>query len=374
MRGWLWTLILGVGIGAGLVLSLSTGFQKEAPAAGAAPPEVPPPSLPAPASSLGSAPTSFSEVVKAVAPSVVQINVIRRYHQRDPFSLWGDDPLFEQFFGRRRERVVEQPSFGSGVIVDADGNILTNSHVVSQASEIEVLLANGRSVRAKPIGDDPLTDLAMVRIKERDILPARLGDSDAVQVGDWVLAIGSPMGFSHSVTEGIVSAAGRTNGYNDTRSYQSFLQTSAAINPGNSGGPLVNLQGEVIGINTAIASYVGQSAGIGFSIPSNFAREVKDAFLEHGGEIQRGWLGVFLAPTTKRVEVSQILRGSPAHREGLRSGDIVLEFGGKLVSGPDAFIQAIFKTKPGTEIPIKVLREGEEISGTVRVATHPGIQ
>lgn len=369
MRGWMGTLILGIGIGVGLVVSISTDRQREAPAS----PEA---AASAPAPPVGMIPATFAPVVSAVTPSVVQINVIRRFRSRDPFSFWGEDPFFEQFFGRRRERVVEQPSFGSGVIVDEQGHILTNSHVVSQASEIEVLLASGRSVRASLVGDDPLTDLAMIRIKERGILPARLGDSEAVRVGDWVIAIGSPMGFSQSVTEGIVSALGRTNGYNDTRSYQNFLQTSAAINPGNSGGPLVNLKGEVIGINTAIASYVGQSAGIGFSISSNLAREVMEAFLA-GGTIRRGWLGVVLAPAArgaKGVEIAQIVRGSPAHREGIRPGDTVLEFSGKPVTSPDAFIKMIFREEPGADIPIRILRDEEEISGTVRIAPHPAGQ
>lgn len=368
MRGWAGTLVLGIGIGVGLVISLSSDRQAELPAAGVPLAAEPPPAPPA---GPPGTPGSFAPVVKAVTPSVVQINVIRRFRQRDPFSLWGDDPVFEQFFGRRRERIVEQPSFGAGVIVDAKGHILTNSHVVSQASEIEVLLANGRSVRASLVGDDPLTDLAMIRINERGIVPARLGDSGAVQVGDWALAIGSPMGFSHSVTEGIISATGRSSGYNDTRSYQDFLQTSAAINPGNSGGPLVNLRGEVIGINTAIASYVGQSAGIGFSIPSNLAREVMDGFLEHGGEIPRGWLGIFLSPSPARAEIAQIIQGSPAHRHGLRPGDVVLEFAGKAIRHPGALIQEIFRAEPGRDVPIKVLRDGTEISGAVRVQPHP---
>ncbi len=368
MRGWAGTLILGVGIGIGLVISVPSDSQKEAPAAPPAPGAGPGPER-EPAA-IAMIPASFAPVVDAVTPSVVQINVIRRFRSRDPFSFWGEDPFFEQFFGRRRERVVEQPSFGSGVVVDGKGHILTNSHVVSQASEIEVLLANGRSVRASLVGDDPLTDLALIRVKERGIAPARLGDSGSARVGDWVIAIGSPMGFSHSVTEGIVSALGRTSGYNDTRSYQNFLQTSAAINPGNSGGPLVNLKGEVIGINTAIASYVGQSAGIGFSISSNLAREVMEAILADGA-IRRGWLGVFLAPAERGIGISQIVRGSPAHREGLRPGDAVLEFAGKPVTSPDALVQAIFRSEPGADVPIRILRDAEEISGTVRIAPHP---
>lgn len=367
MSRWIWALCLGVGIGVGMVVSISLDLPGEAPAA---PPR---PADPSPSKGeIDAFSRRFVDVVKAVRPSVVQVDVVRRFRQTDPFAgFWGDDPLLERFFGRRRrDVVVEQPSFGSGVIVGERGHILTNHHVVSGADEIKVRLSDGREIWASMVGEDPLTDLAIIQIKEQGLRSAPLGDSSAVEVGEWVLALGSPLGYMNTVTEGIVSALQRHGDYTDYGTYRSFLQTSAPINPGNSGGPLVNLRGEVIGINTAIASYTGQSAGIGFATPANLAKEVMEEILARGGRVERGWLGVQVEPAREGAAVRRVFERSPAAR-AFQPGDVILELDGERIADPDALIRAIFKAKPGTKVPIRILRDGEEISFSIPVYAHP---
>jgi serine protease Do len=313
--------------------------------------------------------STFRQVAAAVRPSVININALTVVRNpfaapRSPMEDFFGEEFFRRFFGEPRER--RQRSLGSGVIVDGSGIALTNAHVVDGAADIEVVLADGKKSRARVIGADAKSDLAVLRIAGDGPYPAaRLGDSDAVEVGDWVLAIGSPFGFTQTVTAGIISAKGRALGQGP---FDDFLQTDAAINPGNSGGPLVNLAGEVVGINTAIVSRTGGSLGIGFAIPINLARRVYTD-LNARGRVSRGWLGVsvqpltpelarsFGAPDDRGVLVAEVVDGSPAQKAGLQAGDIIVEFNGKTVTRPDDLQRAVGLTEPGQGARLRVLRD-----------------
>src|SRR5262249_14073125 len=241
---------------------------------------------------------SFSQVAETVAPAVVNINTVTRWTGRTPIEEFFGEEFFRRFFGEAPEREQTQRSLGSGVIVDPSGIVLTNAHVVDRASEIEVVTADGKKHKAKLVGVDRRSDLAVLKLQGGGPYPAAtLGDSDKLKVGDWVLAIGSPFGLQQTVTAGIISAKGRSIGQGPS---DDFLQTDAAINPGNSGGPLVNMSGEVIGINSAIASRTGQYAGVGFSIPSNMAKRIYTELVAKG-KVTRGWLGVSIQPLTPEL-------------------------------------------------------------------------
>ncbi len=312
---------------------------------------------------------AFSEIVKAVSPSVVNISsikVLRR--QPTPFDEFFD--LLQPFPDRRRERWRDQ-SLGSGVIVSSDGYIITNNHVVEQSDEIRVRLLDKRSFKAKIVGADPKSDIAIIKIDAKELPIIPWGDSDRLEVGEFVLAIGNPFGLSHTVTMGIVSAVGRADvGIAD---YEDFIQTDAAINPGNSGGPLVNINGELIGINTAIFSKTGGYQGIGFSVPSNMVRLVMDQLLKEG-KVTRGWLGVTIQDITPEIAqkfgikisegvlVSDIAKGSPAHKAGMMRGDIILEFDGKKVRDVATLRNMVAQSKIGTQIEIKIFRQDKEIT------------
>ncbi len=305
---------------------------------------------------------AFQHVAKTVEPSVVHINTYDtvRVIQRD-------------MFGRAlgvQER-VRQSGVGSGVIVSNDGHILTNNHVVGQAQRLLVKLQDGRQLDADVIGRDPATDLAVLRISADNLTPAVLGNSDVLDVGEWVVAIGSPFGFESSVTAGIVSAKGRRGLSRDsTERYEEFIQTDAAINPGNSGGPLVNLDGQVIGINTQIASTAGGSIGIGFAIPSNMARSVMEMIIQHG-RTERGWLGITMEdvtpgaatsstlPNRPSVVVREIVEGSPAQQAGLRAGDAIIAINDRAVTDSNRLRNLIAFTPPGERIKLTILRNGE---------------
>jgi serine protease Do len=319
--------------------------------------------------------TSFAAAVKKAAPSVVNISTTKTVRQPQMYWFF-DDPMFRRFFGDRfgegpsRPRARKESSLGSGVIVSADGYILSNDHVVAGADEIKVTLANDKQeYPAKVIGHDPKTDVALLKIEAKNLPAITLGDSDKLQVGDVVLAIGSPFGLAQSVTMGIVSGTGRSNmGIED---YEDFIQTDAAINPGNSGGALVDAQGRLIGINTAIVSRTGGNLGVGFAVPINLARNIMDRLLKHG-RVDRGFLGVriqdltpalaqeFNAPDERGALIGEVEENSAAAEAGLRSGDVIIEFNGKPVQDSTQLRLMVSQTAPGTTGSVKILRQGKE--------------
>ena len=323
---------------------------------------------------------AFSAIADRVRPSVVYIESSQRQLASDRFAI---PPEFAPFFQMPRGRMrpqVERAS-GSGFIVSADGDILTNAHVVDGAEHVTVRLLDHRQFTAKVIGSDPSTDVALIHIDADHLTPAVLGNSDAARVGEWVLAVGNPLGenLSFTVTSGIISAKGRSLALPNTsdRSIQDFIQTDAAINPGNSGGPLVNVRGEVIGINSAIASETGFYTGYGFAIPMNLARQVMDQ-LAHGGKVHRSALGVRVRNATENdanyVGLSEV-RGvviedlgdddSPARRAGLEQGDVIVSVDGTPVDYVSQVQQAIAFRRPGESVKIEVMRKG----GTHRTVT-----
>jgi serine protease Do len=317
---------------------------------------------------------AFSEIASSISPSVVNISttkVVRR--NLDSFL---DDPFRK--FGMPKK--WKEQSLGSGVIVTPDGYIITNNHVVEHADEIRVTLFDKRSFKAKLIGADPKTDVTVVKIDAKNLHAVKWSDSDRLQVGEFVLAIGNPYGLSHTVTMGIISAVGRANvGIAD---YEDFIQTDAAINPGNSGGPLVNTKGELIGINTAIFSRTGGYQGIGFAVPSNMARLVMDQLVQKG-KVTRGWLGVtiqeltpelsqkFGLKRTKGALVGDVAQGSPAEKAGIKRGDIIVDFDGKKVRNVSNLRNMVAQTKVDKEVPISILRGGKEYSFRVITAELP---
>ena len=323
---------------------------------------------------------SFAKVAEAIKPAVININTVSKGGGpggRTPFEEFFGEEFFRRFFGDVPER-IPQRSLGSGVIIDPSGIALTNAHVVEKATEIEVITIDGSKHKAKVIGADKKTDLAVLRLDDGKgkFAYARVGDSDKMQVGDWVIAVGSPFGLQSTVTAGIISAKARQLGQGP---FDDFLQTDAAINPGNSGGPLVNMQGEVIGINTAI---VAGGSGIGFAIPSNMARKIYTE-LSTKGRVTRGWLGVSIQPLTaelarsfgskdtKGVLISDVVADSPAGKAGLKPGDILLEFEGKKTEAPADLQRAVALAAPGTDVKMKVWREGGEKTLDVKIGEAP---
>ena len=324
---------------------------------------------------------SFSQVAETVAPAVVNINTVSRGPSgRTPIEEFFGEEFFRRFFGEVPEREQVQRSLGSGVIVDPSGIVLTNAHVVERASEIEAVTADGKKHKAKVVGVDRRTDLAVLKLQGGGPYPAAtLGDSDKLKVGDWVLAIGSPFGLQQTVTAGIISAKGRSIGQG---LFDDFLQTDAAINPGNSGGPLVNMSGEVVGINSAILSRSGGNVGIGFSIPVNMAKRIYTE-LAARGKVTRGWLGVSIQPLTpelakgfglreaKGVLISDVVQDSPAERAGIAAGDIVTEFDKKKVDSPQDLQKAVAATAPGKGVPVKVWRDKTEKTLEIKIGETP---
>jgi serine protease Do len=306
---------------------------------------------------------AFNHAATAIAPSVVHITELSKVYQQ------------RGFFGPV-EAVVRPTGAGSGVIVSADGYILTNNHVIDGAEKVLVKLADGVEYDGKVIGTDPATDLGVVKIDASDLKAAAFGDSDSLDVGEWVLAVGSPFGeFDNTVTAGIVSAMGRTGlAKQSEESFQDFIQTDAAINPGNSGGPLVNLEGQVVGINSQIASRTGGSVGIGFSIPSSIARSVMDQLVKTG-HVERGAIGInFPDPQSTKAAgvqtgalISNVVTGSPADKAGLHNGDVITRFNGRVIDNSNRLRNAIAFTVPGTAAEIEVTREGKKRDLTVTV-------
>ncbi|MDR4495091.1 MAG: DegQ family serine endoprotease [Nitrospirales bacterium] len=329
---------------------------------------------------------TFIKVAKEAMASVVNISATKRttiQGQQNPFL---DDPFFRRFFGDEFEKRFQQPrerqeqGLGSGVIVSEDGYIITNNHVVEQADELMVLLGDKRKLPAKLIGTDPKTDLAVIKI-EADHLPVLpWGDSISLQVGELVLAVGNPFGLNQTVTMGIISAVGRANvGIVD---YENFIQTDAAINPGNSGGALVNLQGQLIGINTAIFSRTGGYMGIGFAIPSQMVKNVMKSLIGHG-KVIRGWLGVsiqeltqdlaaqFEAPDTQGALVGDVFEDSPAGKAGLKRGDIIRSYNGTSVKDPTHLRTLVADTPPSSSVPVEVWRNSKKTTLSVSIAEMP---
>ncbi|HYZ33376.1 MAG TPA: DegQ family serine endoprotease, partial [Crenalkalicoccus sp.] len=365
-----------------------------APAPQAAPPAVP----------MRDAPASFAPLARQLLPAVVNISTTQtlqaRANRPDAPDLPQAPPgspfeeFFRDFFNRNRpggpngaepQRPRRAQSLGSGFIVDATkGLVVTNNHVIDGADEINVILQDNTSIRAELLGTDSRTDIAVLRIKtDKPLHAVQFGDSDTAQVGDWVLAIGNPFGLGGTVTAGIVSARGR-----DIRQglYDDFIQTDAAINRGNSGGPLFNMQGQVVGINTAIYSPTGGSIGIGFSIPANLARNIV-AQLEDGGKVRRGWLGVNIQQVTDEIAESLNLPGGgrgalvaraqedgPAAKAGIQSGDVVLRFNGQEVKEMRQLPRIVAETPVGRQVPVVVWRDGKEQTVQVTLGELPSDQ
>src|SRR5215510_12219824 len=316
---------------------------------------------------------SYADVVSGVAPAVVTIRSQRVVRAPRQFPFF-NDPFFRDFFGDRygapAPRQQIQRGLGSGVIITKDGYILTNHHVVDGAEEIRVEMPNNRGYDAKVIGDDPRSDLAVLKIGANDLPMLTLGDSDRVRVGDAVLAVGNPLGIGQTVTAGIISAKGRTTGLSDG-SFESFLQTDAPINQGNSGGALVITTGELVGINSQIISPTGGNIGIGFAIPANMARSVAEQLIK-SGKVRRGYLGVTIQPVTSEmaanlglkeargVIVSEVEPGSPSERAGLKRGDVITVINGNQIDDANGLRNIIASAGPGAEVTIIVLRDGRE--------------
>ncbi|MBI4011791.1 MAG: DegQ family serine endoprotease [Candidatus Rokubacteria bacterium] len=323
------------------------------------------------------APSSpWVQLAKALKPAVVNISA-RRVQPGGPAPFQGQGPLddfFKQFFRGMPRRSVR--SLGSGFIINPVGDIVTNNHVVDDATEIMVKLGDGRELPAKVVGRDPRTDLALLKVEATGLPVVPLGDSSTLEVGEPVMAIGNPFGLEQTVTTGIVSATGRVIGEGP---YDDFIQTDASINPGNSGGPLINAQGQAVGINTAIYSQSGGSVGIGFAIPINVAKPVV-AQLASTGHVVRGWLGVTIQPLTAALAkglslpnthgalVSAVQDGSPASRAGIKPGDVITEYNGRAVGRAEELPRAVAETPVGREVPVTVVRDGKTLTLTPRIS------
>ena len=325
-------------------------------------------------------PGSFSDLVKKASPSVVNISVVKvvKGGGRAPLPFGPEDPLrdfFERFFGDQMPKDFKQKGLGTGFIIDREGFILTNNHVVENADEIKVKMSDEREFSARAIGRDPKTDLALIKIlSEKPLSPLPLGDSDRLEVGDWVVAIGNPFGLGNTVTAGIVSAKYRQIG---AGAYDSFIQTDASINPGNSGGPLLNAAGEVIGINSAIFSQSGGSIGIGFAIPINMAKELLPHLKK--GKVVRGWLGVTIQPITPELKeklklkdqkgalVADVSSNGPAEKAGIERGDVIVSFDGKEIKESNDLPYRVAATPVGKGVPVEVVRKGQKKTLQVKI-------
>ncbi len=332
------------------------------------------------APALASTPQSFSELAKEASPSVVNISTVKVIKGRDqaPLPFGPNDPFrefFDRFFKDQIPKDQRQRSLGSGFIIDTKGLILTNNHVVEQTDEIKVTLSDKSEFSAKIIGRDSKTDLALIRIEaDKPLKPLPLGDSEKLEVGDWVVAIGNPFGLGHTVTAGIVSAKYRQIG---AGSYDNFIQTDASINPGNSGGPLLNTAGQVIGINSAIFSQTGGSVGIGFAIPINMAKDLLPQLKK--GKVVRGWLGVVIQKITPELKealdlkdekgalVADVVSGGPAEKAGIKRGDVILSFDGKDIQEMNDLPYIVASTPVGKMVTVEVVRKGQAKTFQVEV-------
>ena len=334
----------------------------------------------------------FAEIAEKVTPAVVFVSVEQEVVQQMPDIFFGDpfdefnDEFFKRFFGQpfprqyQRQQPRQQKQIrrgqGSGFIISSDGYILTNNHVVEDANKITVKLSNDKELSAKVVGRDPETDVAVIKIDANNLPVVQLGDSDKLKVGEWVIAIGNPFGLSHTVTAGIVSAKGRSRiGLSE---YEDFIQTDAAINFGNSGGPLLNIDGKVIGINSAIFSRSGGYTGIGFAIPINMAKYVYEKIITEG-KVTRGYMGIYgddVSPEMaellgandkKGIVVNKVIENSPASKGGIEKGDIIVKMNGKVIDDWNNFRNEIARLTPGTKINLTVIRDGKEKDVTVEL-------
>lgn len=335
---------------------------------------------------------AFSSVVKKAGPAVVHVSVEKETAIKGMGQFPSDllnDPFFERFFGPQfrhprtpsqpEKRTFKQQAAGSGFIIASDGYILTNNHVIEETSKITVRLADKREFTAKVIGADPQSDVAMLKIDAANLPVIPMGNSDNLEVGEWVIAIGSPFELNQTVTVGVVSAKGRNRmGITD---YENFIQTDAAINPGNSGGPLLNIRGEAVGMNTAIFSRSGGYMGIGFAIPINMAKSVEQQ-LRKSGKVTRGWLGIVIQDVTEELGksfgskaggalISEVGEGTPAQKNGLKQGDIVIAINGESVTDVPDLRNKIAMTPPNTKLNLQVLRDGKEQEILVTVGEQP---
>jgi Do/DeqQ family serine protease len=346
---------------------------------------LPPRSTPAPIVQSAQPPTSspqaasYNEAVRRASPSVVNISTSKEVRSsRHPLL---NDPVFRRFFG---EQFSDEPqrasSLGSGVIVSTSGYVLTNNHVVEAADEIEVALADGKKLLAKVVGNDPDTDLAVLRVTSDNLPAISFGSSETLRVGDVVLAIGNPFNLGHTVTGGIVSALGRSG--LGVSTFENFIQTDAAINPGNSGGALIDASGNLVGINTVIFSRTGGSMGIGFAIPVSTAKMVLEQIVK-SGSVTRGWIGVevqeitppvaesFKLSSTRGALIAGVLRGGPADKAGVKPGDVLVEVQGKPVADPAGMLNLIAALAPGQPAKVKLKRQGQDVDATVTVGRRP---
>jgi serine protease Do len=331
--------------------------------------------------------STISDVAEKTVDSVVNISTVKTVRvERGAYGLPLDDPFFRRFFGPEgrngRPDTRRESSLGSGVIVSSDGVILTNNHVVRDADQVTVILHDNRKFDAKVVGADPASDLAVIRIDKKvdGLRPLPFGDSDKLRLGEVVLAIGNPFGLSHTVTMGIVSAKGRSNV--GVAAYEDFIQTDAAINPGNSGGALINLRGELVGVNTAIASSTGEYQGIGFAIPANMAKSIMGT-LAKGGKIVRGWIGVGLREVTPDIAeaiglkkeggalVGEVFDDGPGKKAGLQPGDVILAVDGKSMENMSHLRNTIAGLGANKRVTLRVFRDGREINLPVTLGERP---
>ncbi len=378
---WLLTVLV-LGLVAGLAAGGASFLPDLKAQAGGAPQPLDTPALQK-ASDIS---TAFRQAADHIGPAVVSITSEKRIKFAGgsrPFGPQLPDEL-KRFFGDDFGRFFDSPlpeggvqrGFGSGIIVSQDGYVLTNNHVVDAADEVTVKSSTGDEYQAKVVGKDAKTDVAVLKIDAKGLRAAPLANSDEVQVGDWVIAVGGPFGLENTVTAGIISATGRNAvGIAD---YENFIQTDAAINPGNSGGPLVNLRGEVIGINTAIASRSGSNSGVGFAIPINMAKRIKDSLVEHG-RVDRGYLGAMIQNLTKDlaksfkykgdkgVLIGDVTKDGPAEKAGLKSGDIVTKIDGKVMENASQLRNTVAATAPDTKVKVEVYRDGKRRTVEVKI-------
>ena len=333
---------------------------------------------------------AFSSVVKKAGSSVVHVQVAKSakrggFQGQNPFEFF-NDPFFDRFFGPnfrgpgREPKERKQYGAGSGFIISSDGYILTNNHVVEDADEITIKLDDKREFKAEVIGTDPQSDVALIKVDASDLPAATLGDSDKMEVGEWVIAIGNPFELNQTVTVGVVSAKGRSRiGIND---YENFIQTDAAINPGNSGGPLLNIHGEVIGMNTAIFSRSGGYMGIGFAIPINMAKNVEKQLKKHG-KVTRGWLGVVIQDVNEDlaksfhlehadgVLIGEVAKDSPAEKGGFEQGDVIITMDGKKINDVPELRNRVAMATPETEVVFGIIRQSKPMDLTVTIGEQP---
>ncbi|HXW68753.1 MAG TPA: DegQ family serine endoprotease [Dissulfurispiraceae bacterium] len=322
---------------------------------------------------------AMAKIAERVTPAVVNISTTRTI--KTPVNPLFNDPFFKRFFGQGHEGGQRKAnSLGSGFIATSDGYIITNNHVIEGAEDILVKLADNREYKGKVIGADSRTDVAVIKINEKNLPTIPWGNSDKLKVGEIILAVGNPYGLSHTITMGIISALGRVGmGISD---YENFIQTDAAINPGNSGGPLVNVKGEVVGVTNAIFSTSGGYQGIGFAIPSDMVKNVMDSIISQG-KVVRGWLGVQIQPLTadlarqfglkddNGVLLVDVAEGGPAAKAGLKGGDVVVEYDGNKINDPYHFKNMVAETKPGKQATISIIREGNPLTVNVTIGELP---